>query len=87
MLELCLTSSMGGLIACSSVDIKDYDVSPEETPHVAEIVNNFYHVAFAPRVDASQSGLNSLDGTPLQMSADQALEQLLGAPKLETEEE
>ncbi|MBQ8035949.1 MAG: tetratricopeptide repeat protein [Proteobacteria bacterium] len=84
---LCLSSAMGGLYACSSVDSKDYDISPEATPHVAEIVNSFYHKAFAPLVDVSQAELNSLDGSPVQMSADQALEKILGAPKVDREQE
>ena len=86
MIVIGLTSSMGGLYACSSADMKDYDGHPDEVPHVAEIVNSFYHKAFSPKVDVSQAELNSLDGSPIQMSADEALEQLLGAPKVATEE-
>ena len=77
MIQFCLSSSLGQRLACSSVDPKDYGGDPEKTPHIAEMINNFYHMAFAPMVDLSQQDLNSLDGSPVQATADQALDKLL----------
>lgn len=77
MIQICLSSVLGQRFACSSIDIKDYGGNSEIQPHTAEIVDNFHHKVFSPLVDLSQEDLNSLDGSAVQMSADQALEQLI----------
>ncbi len=82
MVQVCLSSKMGARFACSSMNPKDYSGDSETSPHLAEIVNNFYHHAFAPKVDISQSDLDSLDGSPVQISADEALEKLLNTSPL-----
>lgn len=82
MVQLCLSTTMGQRLACSSIDPKEYGGDSEKMPYLAEIMNNFYHQAFAPKVDMSQQDLNSLDGSPVQISADQALEKLLKTTSL-----
>lgn len=79
MLQICLNSSMGTRYACSSIDTRDYDLPKDTQIPLPEIVDNFYHAAFSPKVDLSQSDLHSLDGSPVQVSADQALEKLMKA--------
>lgn len=73
--QICLSSQMGRRYACSSLDRKDYEGSQDVL--LPDIVDNFFHHAFAPKVDLSQADLHSLDGTPVQATADQALENLL----------
>ncbi|MBQ9394577.1 MAG: hypothetical protein IJU23_03540 [Proteobacteria bacterium] len=82
MIQICLSSALGQRFACSSEDIKDYGGNAEIQPHTAEIVDSFHHKVFSPLVDLSQADLNSLDGSAVQMSADQALEKLINTTPL-----
>lgn len=75
--QICLSSRLGQRYACSSTDGKDYDISDTHTIPIPEVVNHFYHAAFAPRVDLSQADLHSLDGSPTTVTADEALQDLL----------
>lgn len=75
--RICLSSNLGTRYACSSVNLKDYDVPPNQPVPIPLIADNFYHAAFSPKVDLSQADLHSLDGSPIQISADQALEKLM----------
>ena len=84
MIQICLISALGQRFGCSSDDIKDYGGNSEIQPHTAEIVDNFHHKVFSPMVDLSQKDLNSLDGSALQMSADEALEKLIKTTPLTT---
>ena len=68
---------MGTRYACSSTNENDYDVPANQPIPTPLIADNFYHVAFAPKVDLSQADLHSLDGSPVQVTADQALEKLM----------
>ena len=77
MIQICLASQFGVRYACTSIDPKNYSGDPETPPATPDIVDNFYHVAFSPMVDLSQSDLHSLDGSPVQVSADTALEGIL----------
>ena len=78
MIQICMSSRYGVRYACTSADPKNYSGDPDVAPATAEIVDNFHHTAFMPMVDLSQSDLHSLDGSPVQVSADVALEDLLG---------
>ena len=75
--QICLNSNMGVRYACSSTRETDYDVPAGQPIPAPLIADNFYHVAFAPKVDLSQSDLHSLDGSPVQVTADQALQKLM----------
>lgn len=75
--QICLNSNMGARHACSSTRENDYDVPAGQSIPAPLIADNFYHVAFAPKVDLSQSDLHSLDGSPVQVTADQALQKLM----------
>lgn len=75
--QICLNSNMGTRYACSSTNENDYDVPATQPIPTPLIADNFYHVAFAPKVDLSQADLHSLDGSPVQVTADQALEKLM----------
>ena len=80
-IQICLTSQFGNKYACSSMMPKDYGLDGENIPELVDIVDNFYHVAFTPGVDASQLDMNSLDGYAVQISADEALQKLINTPK------
>ena len=77
--KICLSSAMGQRYACSSTVPKDYEHLIHEKPHDAEVVHNFLHAAFAPRVDVSQADIHSLDGSTRVLTADEALSDLLSA--------
>lgn len=79
--QICLSSQFGTRYACSSVLGKDYGIEQNDEPELADEIDNFYHAAFTPGVDASQADLHSLTGYAIQMTADQALEQLIHTPK------
>ncbi|MBO4350778.1 MAG: hypothetical protein J6A01_07540 [Proteobacteria bacterium] len=88
LVQLCLSSKLGQRYACSSTDLKDYGGDPDHLPHLAEIIDNFHHAAFTPKVDLSQADLHSLDGSPVKTTADDALKDLLNtAPSLQKAEE
>lgn len=81
MIQICLGSPFGVQYACSTLNPKDYAAEIEDKPMLPEIVGHFLHAVFTPKVDLSQKDLNSLDGSPVQITADQALENLLGVKK------
>ena len=88
MVQICLSSKLGQRYACSSSDPKDYGKDADNLPHLAEIIDNFQHAAFTPKVDLSQKDLHSLDGSPVKVSADEALKDLLNtAPSMRKAEE
>jgi len=75
--QLCLMQARGRRVICSSLDIKDYSGDDDVTPTWPEIVQNFAHAVFSPRVDLSRADIHSLDGSTLRVSATQALEELI----------
>ncbi len=86
MLQICLNSSMGRRFTCSSVDPKDYSIENDKSPHLAEIINNFYHQCFAPKVNVTQRELHTLEGSATADTADDALKALINtAPVIKKE--
>lgn len=75
--QICLNTKQSLRYACSSLNDKDYDAAAGQAIALPEIVDQFHHVLFTPRVDISQSDLHSLDGSAVQISADEALNKLL----------
>ena len=76
-LVLCIASTMGQRYACSSVNPMDYPHIVEGVPHDAEVIHNFLHIAFTPRIDMSQTDIHSLNGSTTMRTADEALADLL----------
>ncbi len=64
--EICLRDDAGTQFACAS----------GETPTAA--LEAFHSVAFSPRISLTQSDLRSLDGSPVRVGTDQALQKVLG---------
>ena len=84
IIQICILSKTGNRYACSTTNPKDFNTDSDEAPPLFEVIDNFFHVAFSPKVDASQADINSLDGYAIQLSADEALKKLIDAsPKLE----
>ena len=74
--QICIASAMGQRFACSSTDIWAYPHFVDGVPHTAEVIHNFLHVAFTPRIDATQDGI-ALGGSATTRSADEAVKELL----------
>ena len=55
----------------------DYPHIVEGVPHDAEVIHNFLHIAFTPRIDMSQTDIHSLNGSTTMRTADEALADLL----------
>lgn len=73
--QICLQNRNGHRYSCSSKDEKDIGLDDKARRY--RIADNFLHSIFTPRVDLTQSDINSLDGSPIRIGADRALEELL----------
>ncbi len=70
--ELCLTDDRGFQFACAAGERR---ATEEETLRSA--LDAFHAAAFSPKVSLNQSDLNSLDGSPVRVGADEALKGVL----------
>ena len=73
--EACLESPTGQQYNCASVEAKDLG---DDEPLPVALCDKFHDVALAPKVELTQSDLTSLDGRPVRLDADKALEGVLG---------
>ncbi|MCB9536790.1 MAG: hypothetical protein H6704_11110 [Myxococcales bacterium] len=79
--EACLEGPGGQRYNCVQVtkkDLEDPDIVPEGTPLPLALCDRFHDVVLAPKVELTQSDLTSLDGRPVRLDADKALEGILG---------
>lgn len=75
VVQICLVNKNGHRYQCSSRDEKDIGI--EEEGILVRIADDFLQRVFTPRVDLTQSDINSLDGSPVRIGADQALDELM----------
>jgi tetratricopeptide (TPR) repeat protein len=71
LLQICLIDDKGTQFACATNDIKEKD-------KVLSALDAFHSAAFSPKVDLKQTDLNSLDGSPVRVTADEVLKGVIG---------
>jgi tetratricopeptide (TPR) repeat protein len=71
--EICLTDDRGFQLACATGDKKE-----DTDDAVASGLEKFHAAAFSPKVAMKQTDLNSLDGTPVRVGADEVVKGVLG---------
>jgi tetratricopeptide (TPR) repeat protein len=74
-LRLCLQGRGGRRYACAS---KDVSAAKTDDDRIAWALDEFHAKVFAPKIDLTQSDINSLDGSAVRGDADQVLKQVLG---------
>jgi len=80
--EICLRSSDGFRFGCKEITVDE--VEPETA---ANAVNAFVAEIFSPRVELTSSDVNSLDGSPVRQSADDALKGILKTKVIKEDDE
>ena len=48
---------------------------------IATVIDNFHNTVFSPRIELTQSDINSLDGRSIRQDAQSAINSLLGKKK------
>ena len=71
--RVCLFSS-GRRLGCAAREADD----PSGDEQLVTILDRFHDTVFSPRVELTQSDLNSLDGRPQRIGADAAIKGMLG---------
>jgi tetratricopeptide (TPR) repeat protein len=71
-LEICLTDDRGFQLACGTGEKRD-----DEDEALASGLEKFHAAAFSPKVSLKQTDLQSLDGTPVRVGADEVLKGVL----------
>jgi hypothetical protein len=81
--NLCISNRSGQQYTClPSWEKRDDGDSPpeQEDLRIAWIIEHFLDRAFSPRVELTQSDINTLDGRTGRINADAALQKMLGSP-------
>ena len=69
-LSLCLRNGRGFQYGCV--------IKEEDDEGVEDVLDRFHDRMFSPKVELTQSDINSLDGRTGRIDADQALEEIMG---------
>lgn len=83
-LTVCLRNAAGQRYACTTEGENESGATAAPTEELdadqtlAAMADRFHSVVLAPRVDLTQKDINSLEGSPSRVSAERALEGLLG---------
>ncbi|MCA9540939.1 MAG: hypothetical protein KC620_18695, partial [Myxococcales bacterium] len=81
-IEICL---QGAKRSCGVLDEEAIEALPEDADVIASAVDHFHDEVFAPRIELTQSDINSLDGRAVRQDARGAVDALLGREKKEQE--
>ncbi len=84
-IEICLRAADGFQFGCKETKFDAKEPDPEVRAEKA--VNAFVADIFSPRVELTSSDVNSLDGSPVRQTADEALEGVLKTKVIEEEKE
>jgi len=81
----CLRDSKGYQFSCARLEPKAPDAEADIPEAQVQVADAFHDKAFSPRIELTQSDINSLDGSPMRVDADRVLQQVLGKKKKEGE--
>jgi len=81
-LRICLTTADGFRFGCATSEV---DKAGEED--VVAACDAFHKELFTPKVELTSSDINSLDGSTVRVNADRVLDDLLGRPDKDEEDE
>ena len=72
VVEICLTDDKGFQFACATGEKR-----PDREDALRSALDAFHAAAFSPKVSLNSSDINSLDGSPVRVGADEALKGVL----------